>query len=178
MMNNNFIIRKSLADPEKTAVEERSSLMWVCTNVSTLFMKFSIPEKTLSGPVNSDILQLLKDTLLVPVFDFFILWVVVRNDLCCGKLRCQVTDDGRQLQTLISTVDKLLVLQIQVNIINITLPLGFIETSSPKGNDRSPEIKQVFLNSSQVSIRFFSIGQWQPTLQSMVGPNSDINEGL
>ena len=94
-------------------------------------MKFSIPEKTLSGPVNSDqpqsILQLLKDTLLVPVFDFFILWVVVRNDLCCWELRCQVTDNRRQLQTLISTVDKLLVLQIQVNIINITLPLGFIE---------------------------------------------------
>ena len=46
-----------------------------------------------------------------------------------------------------------------------------LNTCSPKGNDLSPEIKQVFLNSSQVSIRFFSIGQWQPTLQSMVGPN-------
>ena len=31
------------------------------------------------------------------------------------------------------------------------------KTSSPKGNDRSPEIKQVFLNSSQVSIRFFQL---------------------
>ena len=51
------------------------------------------------------------------------------------------------------------------------------ETSSPKGNNRSPEIKQVFLNSSQVSIRLLSIGQWQPTLQSMFGPNSDINQG-
>ena len=40
-------------------------------------------------------------------------------------------------------------------------------TSSPKGNDRSPENKQVFLNSSLVSKRFFSIGQGQPTLQSM-----------
>ena len=44
------------------------------------------------------------------------------------------------------------------------------ETSSPKGNDRSPENKQVFLNSSLVSKRFFSIGQGQPTLQSMVDP--------
>ena len=42
---------------------------------------------------------------------------------------------------------------------------GAFKPSSPKGNDRSPEIKQVFLNSSQISIRFFSIGQWQPTLQ-------------
>ena len=42
------------------------------------------------------------------------------------------------------------------------------KTSSPKGNDRSPENKQVFLNSSLVSKRFFSIGQGQPTLQSMV----------
>ena len=41
-------------------------------------------------------------------------------------------------------------------------------TSSPKGNDRSPDNKQVFLNSSQVSKRFFSIGQEQLTLQSMV----------
>ena len=31
------------------------------------------------------------------------------------------------------------------------------KTSSPKGNDRSPEIKQVFLNSSHVSIRFFQL---------------------
>ena len=43
-----------------------------------------------------------------------------------------------------------------------------LKTSSPKGNDRSPENKQVFLNSSLVSKRFFSIGQTQPTLQSMV----------
>ena len=31
------------------------------------------------------------------------------------------------------------------------------ETSSPKGNDRSPDNKQVFLNSSQVSKRFFQL---------------------
>ena len=49
-------------------------------------------------------------------------------------------------------------------------------TSSPKGNDRSPENKH-FLNSSQVSKRFFSIGQGQLTPQSMVGPNSDVNQG-
>ena len=54
----------------------------------------------------------------------------------------------------------------------------FRTTCSPKGNDRSPEIKQVFLNSSQVSIRFFSIGQGQPILQSMIGPNSGVNQGL
>ena len=30
-------------------------------------------------------------------------------------------------------------------------------TSSPKGNDRSPDNKQVFLNSSQVSKRFFQL---------------------
>ena len=30
-------------------------------------------------------------------------------------------------------------------------------TSSPKGNDRSPENKQVFLNSSLVSKRFFQL---------------------
>ena len=30
-------------------------------------------------------------------------------------------------------------------------------TSSPKGNDRSPENKQVFSNSSQVSLRFFQL---------------------
>ena len=38
----------------------------------------------------------------------------------------------------------------------------------PKANDRSPENKQVFLNSSLLSKRLFSIGQGQPTLQSMV----------
>ena len=43
-----------------------------------------------------------------------------------------------------------------------------IRTSSPKGNDHSPENKQVFLNSSLVSKIFFSISQGQPTLQSMV----------
>ena len=32
-----------------------------------------------------------------------------------------------------------------------------IKTSSPKGNDRSPDNKQVFLNSSQVSKRFFQL---------------------
>ena len=32
-------------------------------------------------------------------------------------------------------------------------------TRSPKGNDRSPESKQVFLNSSQVSKRFFQLGK-------------------
>ena len=31
------------------------------------------------------------------------------------------------------------------------------KTSSPKGNDRSPENKQVFSNSSRVSIRFFQL---------------------
>ena len=31
------------------------------------------------------------------------------------------------------------------------------ETSSPKGNDRSPEYKQVFLNSSLVSKRLFQL---------------------
>ena len=51
------------------------------------------------------------------------------------------------------------------------------KTSSPKGNDHSPESKQVFLKSSQVSKSFFSIGQGQLTPQSMVGPNSDVNQG-
>ena len=45
---------------------------------------------------------------------------------------------------------------------------SLFKTSSPKGNDRSPDNKQVFLNSSQVSKRFFSIGQGQLTLQFMV----------
>ena len=40
-------------------------------------------------------------------------------------------------------------------------------TSSPKGNNHSPENKQVFSNSSLVSKKIFSIGQGQPTLQSM-----------
>ena len=31
------------------------------------------------------------------------------------------------------------------------------ETSSPKGNDRSPDNKQVFLNRFQVSKRFFQL---------------------
>ena len=34
---------------------------------------------------------------------------------------------------------------------------GFLRTSSPKGNDRSPENKQVFSNSSLVSKRFFQL---------------------
>ena len=41
-------------------------------------------------------------------------------------------------------------------------------TRSPKGNECSPENKQVFLNSSLVSKKQNSIGQGQPTLQSMV----------
>ena len=40
------------------------------------------------------------------------------------------------------------------------------KTSSPEGNDRSPESKKVYLNSSLVSKRFFSIGQGQLTPQS------------
>ena len=44
------------------------------------------------------------------------------------------------------------------------------QTSSPKGNDRSPESQQVFKNSSEVSKIFFSIGQGQLTPQSKVGP--------
>ena len=36
-------------------------------------------------------------------------------------------------------------------------PVGKKTTSSPKGNDRSPENKQVFLNSSLVSKRFFQL---------------------
>ena len=49
-------------------------------------------------------------------------------------------------------------------------------TNSPKGNDRSPDNKQVFSNNSQVSKKN-SIGQVQPTLQSMVRQNSDVNKG-
>ena len=57
-----------------------------------------------------------------------------------------------------------------------TAKIHYIQmTSIPKGNDRSPENKQVFSNSSQVK-DFFSIGQGQPTLQSMVGQNSDVNK--
>ena len=44
--------------------------------------------------------------------------------------------------------------------------ISSIITSSPKGNDRSPENKQVFSNSSLISKKI-SIGQGQPTLQSM-----------
>ena len=45
------------------------------------------------------------------------------------------------------------------------------ETSSPKGNDRSPEsehVIKIFLATSQVSKRFFSEVQEQLTPQSMV----------
>ena len=35
--------------------------------------------------------------------------------------------------------------------------LKILSTSSPKGNDRSPDNKQVFLNSSQVRKRFFQL---------------------
>ena len=55
-------------------------------------------------------------------------------------------------------------------------PDKYLKTSSPNGNDRSPESKQVFLNSSLVSTMFL-IGQGQLTLQSMFGPNSDLNQG-
>ena len=50
----------------------------------------------------------------------------------------------------------------------VSLDSEKIKTSCPKGNDRSPEKKQVFLNSSLVIKRLFSIGRGQPTLQSMV----------
>ena len=43
----------------------------------------------------------------------------------------------------------------------------FVQIGSSKDNDRSPENKQVFLNSSLVSKRFFNWSR-QPTLQSMV----------
>ena len=55
--------------------------------------------------------------------------------------------------------------------------LTYEKIRSPKGNDRSPESKQVFLDCSQVSKRFFSIGQRQLTPQSIVAPNSDVNQG-
>ena len=56
-------------------------------------------------------------------------------------------------------------------------------TSSPKGNDRSPENKQVFLNSSQVSERFFHLvkgsqlcSPWlDKILTSIKGRNSVAN---
>ena len=59
------------------------------------------------------------------------------------------------------------------------IPLNLLErkTSSPKGNDRSPENKQVFSNSSLVSKRFFSIGQGQPTLQSMADQILNLIKG-
>ena len=62
----------------------------------------------------------------------------------------------------------MIIIIIRIIIIIIIIIIIRIITSSPKGNDRSPENKQVFLNSSLVSKRFFSIGQGQPTLQSMV----------
>ena len=54
------------------------------------------------------------------------------------------------------------------------------KTSSAKGNNRSPEIKQVFLNSSQVSMEFFSMAdssQFSPltTLSEQLGPNSWVS---
>ena len=57
------------------------------------------------------------------------------------------------------------------------------QTSSPKGNDRSPEIKQVFSNSSQVSMRFFQFvngsqlcSPWlDQNLTSIKGCNSVAN---
>ena len=49
-------------------------------------------------------------------------------------------------------------------------------TSSPKRNDRSPESKQVFLNSSLVSKYFFN---WSRAANSAVHgrPNSEFNQG-
>ena len=53
------------------------------------------------------------------------------------------------------------------------------ETSSPKGNDRSPENKQVFSNSSLVSKRFFQLVKGSqlcsPWLNSIKGRNSVAN---
>ena len=48
-------------------------------------------------------------------------------------------------------------------------------TSRPKGNDRSPESKQVFLKSSQVSKIFFQ--SVKGSYLRMIGPNSDVNQG-
>ena len=56
-------------------------------------------------------------------------------------------------------------------------------TSSPKGNDRSPDNKQVFLNTSQVSKRFFQLvkgsllcSSWfDQILMSIKGCNSVAN---
>ena len=39
----------------------------------------------------------------------------------------------------------------------LLMALPMVKTSSPKGNDRSPEYKQVFLNSSLVSKRIFQL---------------------
>ena len=47
----------------------------------------------------------------------------------------------------------------------ISLNLNKYETSSPKGNDRSSENKQVFSNSSLVSKRFFN---WSRAANSAV----------
>ena len=53
------------------------------------------------------------------------------------------------------------------------------QTSSPKGNDRSPEIKQVFLNSSKVSIRFFQLVKgsklFSPWLDQILTSIKDCN---
>ena len=61
--------------------------------------------------------------------------------------------------------------------------LKYEQTSSPKGNDRSPDNKQVFLNSSQVSKRFFQLvkgsqlcSPWfDQILMSIKGCNSVAN---
>ena len=50
----------------------------------------------------------------------------------------------------------------------------FLVPESPKGNDRSPDNKQVFLNSSQVSKRFFQLVKDQ-ILMSIKGCNSLAN---
>ena len=55
--------------------------------------------------------------------------------------------------------------------IEILISTHIKKTSSPKGNDRSPEsqsVKKIFLDSSQVSKRFFSDIHEQLTPQSMV----------
>ena len=36
-------------------------------------------------------------------------------------------------------------------------PATYLQTSSPKGNDRSPDNKKEFSNNSQVSKRFFKL---------------------
>ena len=51
-------------------------------------------------------------------------------------------------------------------------------TSSPKGNDRSPESNSVFLNSSQVSKRFFFFNWSRAASSAVYGWTiSDVNQG-